>query len=73
MAPFYSQTTQHSSSNAASADTADKYGDAAGEAMTPEQEERIRRLLQQGVSEKWARRAVLAEDHALGCECEVCL
>jgi hypothetical protein len=57
----------------ASADTADRYGDYAEEAMTPEQEERIRRLVEEGMSKTWARRTVLADGHPLDCDCEVCL
>jgi hypothetical protein len=53
--------------------TADRCGDPADKATTPEQEERIRSLVKQGMSEKWARRTVLAGDHPLACECEVCL
>jgi hypothetical protein len=60
-------------SNTASADTADRYGDYAEEAMTPEQEERIRRLVEEGMSKTWARRTVLADGHPLDCDCEVCL
>jgi hypothetical protein len=63
-------------SNAASAnaaDTANRYGDFSEEPSTPEQAERIHRLTEQGMSEKWARRTVLADDHPLDCDCEVCL
>ena len=38
-----------------------------------EQEKRMRRLVEQGMSERWARREVLADDHPLDCDCEVCL
>jgi DNA primase len=41
--------------------------------FTAEQEERIRRLVEEGMSETWARRTVLASDHPLDCDCEVCL
>jgi hypothetical protein len=44
-----------------------------GRRCTPEQEERVRRLVKEGMAEKWARRTVLAGDHPLGCDCEVCL
>jgi hypothetical protein len=40
---------------------------------TADQAERIRRLVGQGMSETWARRTVLANDHPLNCGCEVCL
>jgi putative DNA primase/helicase len=39
---------------------------------TEEQQRRIRKLVREGMSEKWARRQVLASDHPLDCECEVC-
>src|SRR5215208_3846077 len=54
-------------------DTANRYGDFSEEACTPEQTERIGRLVGQGMSETWARRTVLADSHPLGCDCEVCL
>jgi len=38
-----------------------------------EQAERIRSLVKEGMSEKWARRSVLAGSHPIGCDCEVCL
>jgi len=63
-------------SNAASANTADtanRYGDISEDAITPEQAERISRFVQEGMSEKWARRTVLADGHPLSCDCEVCL
>jgi hypothetical protein len=44
-----------------------------GHRSAPEQEERVRRLVEQGMSEKWARRTVLASDHPLDCGCGVCL
>jgi hypothetical protein len=37
-----------------------------------EVQQRIDRLVREGLSEKWARRAVLAPDHRLRCGCEVC-
>jgi Bifunctional DNA primase/polymerase, N-terminal len=42
-------------------------------ACTPEQARRIRRLVAEGASERWARRTVLANGHPLDCDCEVCL
>jgi hypothetical protein len=68
--------SQNPSSGAAFADTADtanRFGDSAEGATTPEQVERVRRLVKQGMSEKWARKTVLASDHPLECDCEVCL
>jgi hypothetical protein len=50
-----------------------RYGDFSEESSTPEQEERIRRLVKEGMSETWARRTVLVDSHPLGCGCEVCL
>jgi DNA primase len=41
--------------------------------LAAEQEERIRSLAEEDMSETWARRTVLASDHPLDCECEVCL
>jgi putative DNA primase/helicase len=40
--------------------------------FTPEQEQHVRRLVQEGMAEHWARRTVLAKDHSVGCDCEVC-
>jgi hypothetical protein len=50
-----------------------RYGDFSEKASTPGQEERIRRLVKEGMSETWARGTVLADSHPLGCNCEVCL
>jgi hypothetical protein len=55
-----------------SGNSGDRSGDFS-EAHAPEQTERIRRLVREGMSETWARRTVLASDHTLGCDCEVCL
>jgi hypothetical protein len=41
--------------------------------LTAEQAERIRNLIREGMSERWARRTVLADGHPPGCGCEVCL
>src|SRR5215211_2107055 len=71
-----SNGSEKSPSNAASAktaDTANRYGDFSEGASTPEQAERIRPLVKEGMSETWARRTVLANSHTLGCGCEVCL
>jgi putative DNA primase/helicase len=43
-----------------------------GESATVEQLRHIRSLVCQGFSERGARMEVLAKDHALGCQCEVC-
>ena len=40
---------------------------------TEEQGRRIAKLMREGMSEKWARKEVLASGHPLDCECEVCL
>jgi len=40
---------------------------------SPEEEQCVRKLIGQGMAEKWAWRTVLAKDHPLDCECEVCL
>ena len=47
-------------------------GLAPGESATVEQLQRIRELMRQGFSERGARIEVLAKDHPIGCECEVC-
>jgi hypothetical protein len=68
--------SQNPCSGAGSADTADtanRYENFTERNMAPEQEERFRRLVEQGTSEKWARKTVLASDHPLDCDCEVCL
>jgi putative DNA primase/helicase len=44
----------------------------AGQSATVGQLERIRELEHQGFSKRSARKEVLAKDHPLGCECEVC-
>jgi hypothetical protein len=46
---------------------------ANGRCLTPEEAERVKRLVREGMSETWARRTVLASDHSLSCDCEVCL
>jgi Bifunctional DNA primase/polymerase, N-terminal len=56
-----------------SGDSGNRFGDFSGEACTSEQEERIRSLVEEGMSGRWARRTVLASDHPLDCDCEVCL
>jgi hypothetical protein len=71
--PNGSEKPPSNTASADTADTADRYGDYAEEAMTPEQEERIRRLVEEGMSKTWARRTVLADGHPLDCDCEVCL
>src|SRR5215213_6150313 len=42
------------------------------QSTTVEQQQRIRDLVASGFSERGARMEVLAKDHPLGCECEVC-
>jgi DNA primase len=46
---------------------------SSGRRFTEEEERRVRKLVKVGMSETWARRTVLASDHSLGCDCEVCL
>jgi hypothetical protein len=46
---------------------------ANGRRLTPEEAERVKRLVREVTSERWARRTVLASDHSLGCDCEACL
>jgi hypothetical protein len=41
--------------------------------LTEEQLQRVRELKRKGYSEWAARGAVLAKDHPVGCDCEVCL
>jgi len=53
--------------------TGNRIGDFSEGACTPGQAERIRHLVEEGMSETWARRTVLASDHPLDCDCEVCL
>jgi hypothetical protein len=43
-----------------------------GESATLEQLQKIRKLVRQGMSEEWAKKTVLASDHPLSCDCEVC-
>jgi hypothetical protein len=40
--------------------------------LTAERERQVQMLVHEGMAEEWARRAVLASDHPLACECEVC-
>jgi len=46
---------------------------ANGRRLTPEEAERVKRLVREGMAETWARRTVLASDHPLDCDCKVCL
>jgi hypothetical protein len=48
-------------------------GDFSEGASTPEQADRIRRLVREGMSVTWVRRTVLADGHPLDCGCGVCL
>jgi len=68
-----SENPPNNAASANNADTANRYGDFSEEASTPEQAKRIRRLIKEGMSETWARRTVLADNHRLDCDCEVCL
>lgn len=65
--------TGNPADRAESGNSGNRDGDSAEESISPEQAERIRRLIKQGMSETWARRTVLAGDYPLECECEVCL
>jgi hypothetical protein len=71
--PNGSEKPPSDAASANNADTANRYGDVSGEVSTPERAERIRRLVEEGMSETWARRTVLADGHPLDCGCEVCL
>ena len=51
----------------------DKVVDSGFTGFTPEQARRVRELVRKGFSEDSARKEVLAKDHPVGCECEVCL
>ena len=55
--------SQNPADSAGSANTADRYGDSTEETATLEQEERIRRLVGQGMSERFAREEVLVSIH----------
>jgi hypothetical protein len=41
--------------------------------LSEDQQREVRKLVREGMSKEWARRAVLANDHPLDCNCEVCL
>jgi hypothetical protein len=71
--PNGSEKPARNAASANNADTANRYGDFSQAARTKEQAERIRRLVEEGMSETWARRTVLADSHPLDCDCEVCL
>ena len=60
--PNGSEKPPNNAASANTADTANRYGDTTEVAGTPEQEARIRRLVEQGMAEKWARREVLKEE-----------
>jgi hypothetical protein len=68
-----SEKPSRNAASANNADTANRYGDFSGEVSTLERTERIRRLVEEGMSETWAQRTVLADGHPLDCGCEVCL
>jgi hypothetical protein len=40
--------------------------------VSEDEEERIRELVRRGFSERGARMEVLAKNHPIGCDCEVC-
>jgi hypothetical protein len=40
--------------------------------LSTEDERQVCKLVREGMTEEWARREVLAADHPLDCECEVC-
>jgi hypothetical protein len=46
---------------------------ANGRRLTQEEAEMVKRLIREGMAETWARRTVLAANHPLDCDCEVCL
>ena len=71
--PDGSEEPPNNAASANNAVSANSYGDFGEVAITSELEERTGRLVRQGMSEKWARRTVLASDHPLGCKCEVCM
>jgi hypothetical protein len=52
---------------------AEEKASANGRCLTPEEAKRVKRLVREGTSERWARRTVLASSHPLDCDCEVCL
>jgi hypothetical protein len=68
-----SEKPSRNAASANNADTANRYGDFSGEVSTLERTERIRRLVEEDMSETWAQRTVLADGHPLDCGCEVCL
>jgi putative DNA primase/helicase len=43
-----------------------------GSDLTEDQDRRYRKLVREGMKESWALKEVLAQDHPLSCECEVC-
>ena len=63
-----------SENNASRGDAQNNFSSSVTSVKTPtkDQEERIRKLVREGMSEKWARRQVLADGHPLDCDCEVC-
>jgi len=40
--------------------------------LTDEEAAREKRLIAEGMTPRWARKTILASDHPLDCECEVC-
>ncbi len=47
--------------------------EASRATISSEEERRVRKLVREGMTEEWALREVLASDHPLDCECDVCL
>jgi hypothetical protein len=71
-------SSPHAASSAASGgtgDTGDRYGGSSEgpRTATPEQERRIRGLVEQGMAEEAARASVLGNGHSPFCDCRVCL
>jgi hypothetical protein len=66
-----SQNPADCTGSADTADTANRYGASREAADTPE-EQRIRRLVEQGMSKRFARQEVLGK-HSPFCDCEECL
>jgi hypothetical protein len=62
-----------SAPSAGNAKDAEGVGILDGRALSSEDGRRVRELVRQGMSETWALRAVLADDHPLDCICEACL
>jgi hypothetical protein len=44
-----------------------------GHEFTEDQERQYRKLIREGMAPGWARKTILASDHPLSCNCEVCI